>query len=126
MSGRSLGNDADALYKQKQKITKLEGELEELKSKLAKDADTFMKRMQKMEIASVKGRLCMISITKSEQFNVKDWNALYKYISRNKAFDLLHRRVSHPAYRDRIQAGKKVPGVETFTVYKPHITKRST
>ena len=37
-----------------------------------------------------------------------------QHISRTKAWHLLQRRVSDPAYRELLELGKKVPGVEPF------------
>lgn len=41
-----------------------------------------------------------------------DWSALYRFIESYRAYDLLQRRLSVGAVRDRIEAGEKVPGVE--------------
>ena len=54
---------------------------------------------------------------------VQDWEAFYKYVAKEGAFDLLQRRVNDSAYRARLDDQIKVPGVEPFGVVKLSITK---
>ena len=42
-----------------------------------------------------------------------DWDALYEHISDTKDFSLLHRRVSSTAFKERINQGDTVPGLQT-------------
>lgn len=44
--------------------------------------------------------------------DVIDWGALYKFIEKHRAYDLLQKRLSAGAARERIAAGEKVPGIE--------------
>lgn len=54
---------------------------------------------------------------------VKDWDAFWKYVYRNKASEFLQRRVSDGAIQERWDAGKQVPGVEPFQFVKFSLTK---
>jgi hypothetical protein len=45
---------------------------------------------------------------------VQDWKELYGYIIENKEFDLLHKRTSISAFRERWDAGLDIPGVQKF------------
>lgn len=54
---------------------------------------------------------------------VKDWPAFWTYVFRNKASEFLQRRISDGAIQERWDAGKKIPGVETFTYIKLSLTK---
>jgi len=49
--------------------------------------------------------------------SVVDWGKLDAYILRYKALDMLQRRVSSTAWRERMEAGKKVPGIDVYTKY---------
>lgn len=89
-------------------IKSLEGQIEELQSQL----------LEEMEAAGVdkfSGKLGTVSISTNVVANVEDWDALYPYIAKNKLWHLLQRRVSDPAYRELLDAGKKVPGVQPFS-----------
>ncbi len=89
-------------------VKSLEGQIEELQSQL----------LEEMEVAGVdkfSGKLGTVSISTNVVANVEDWDALYPYIAKNKLWHLLQRRVSDPAYRELLDAGKKVPGVQPFS-----------
>ena len=89
-------------------VKSLEGQIEELQSQL----------LEEMETAGVdkfSGKLGTVSISTNVVANVEDWDALYPYIAKNKLWHLLQRRVSDPAYRELLDAGKKVPGVQPFS-----------
>ena len=89
-------------------VKSLEGQIEDLQSQL----------LEEMEAAGVdkfSGKLGTVSISTNVVANVEDWDALYPYIAKNKLWHLLQRRVSDPAYRELLDAGKKVPGVQPFS-----------
>lgn len=89
-------------------VKSLEGQIEDLQSQL----------LEEMEAAGVdkfSGKLGTVSISTNVVANVEDWDLLYPYIAKNKAWHLLQRRVSDPAYRELLDAGKKVPGVQPFS-----------
>jgi hypothetical protein len=49
---------------------------------------------------------------------VTDWDALYKFIARNKYYHLLQRRLSTTSFTELWEQGKNVPGTEKFTKTK--------
>lgn len=46
--------------------------------------------------------------------SIADYRAFKAYVLRNKAVDLFQNRISKKAWQERIDSGKKVPGVEVF------------
>lgn len=65
-------------------------------------------------VESVRTGRATVSVKRSTVPQVQDWNALDAYIVKNKALDLLQRRVSVTAWRERVEAGKAVPGVVPY------------
>jgi hypothetical protein len=55
-----------------------------------------------------------ISTRKSIVASVTDWETFEDYIYENKALYLMQRRTSEPAYRELLESGIEVPGVEPF------------
>lgn len=58
------------------------------------------------------------SITDTVVAQVVDWDKFYRYISKNKAFYLLQRRVADKAWREEVidqRKGRLIPGTEKFT-----------
>lgn len=65
-------------------------------------------------ITQVKGGGLTASIGRSIVPMAKDWPAAYRYIHRHKAFHLLERRVHLTAWREEVEGGKAIPGIEPF------------
>lgn len=80
----------------------------------AKEAE-LIELMQAEGLEKAAGKTASVSLSKTIVASVSDWDQFYEYIRKNKFFHLLQRRVSDPAYRELVDAGKKVPGVEPFT-----------
>ena len=65
------------------------------------------------------------AITRTTVAQVTDWDEVYKYVKKTGEFDLLQKRMSDVAYRERLDAGKPVPGTEPFIVVNLSLTKSS-
>lgn len=63
------------------------------------------------------------SIARTTVPSVADWRLVDAWILKNKAVDLLQRRLSVSAWREYVAAGKVVPSVVEETVVKLHYTK---
>ena len=58
---------------------------------------------------------------------LKDYDKLAAFIYRNRALDMLQRRVAKGNWQDRLEArnGRPIPGVETFEKVTLNLRKRS-
>jgi len=45
----------------------------------------------------------------------KDWEAIYEYVKANDAFYLLYKQITSTAYRELLETGEEIPGVESYT-----------
>jgi hypothetical protein len=54
---------------------------------------------------------------------VEDWDTLYWHIHATSEWDLLHKRLSAAAVKERWELGEEVPGVGSFPVEKLSLTK---
>jgi hypothetical protein len=68
---------------------------------------------QGMEKASTKDGTASINETILPQ--VVDWDAFYEHILEERAMHLLQRRPAAAAYRELLEAGEVVPGIEPYT-----------
>lgn len=50
-------------------------------------------------------------IDKVTYYNPEDWDQIWAFIVKHKAYDLVHRRLGARAAADRFEAGVKIPGV---------------
>lgn len=92
------------------------------------DQETLMREhiiatFSKVDIDGAKGKTASCGIVRKNVPSVKDWGVLYEYIRKTKSFDLLQRRVHEGAWRERLENGKGVPGVEAFDVITLSLTK---
>jgi len=116
-----IGTQVDNLYKQKLKmeeqkkvIKKEELKLEKMKRKFDEKEMEIINTLPKEKINGVVGKFCKVELVTKEYPNVVSWDKLWSYILKNKAKDLLQKRVSAVAWKERKEDGKKIPGVVTF------------
>ena len=79
--------------------------------------------LPKSEASGVAGKLARVSRVIKQVPQIKDWSAFYAYIKKTGSFDLLQRRPGEAAIQERWDAGKVVPGVESFTVVTLSVSK---
>lgn len=59
----------------------------------------------------VQGELATAYFKPTETITVGDWNEVFKFVKAKGAFDILQRRLSLTALKNRIKAGEKIKGV---------------
>lgn len=92
-------------------IAERERDLRESKAALSEIDGQILSIMLRDGVESTKTTLGTVSIKRSTVPQVTDWPAVYDFIAQHQAFDLLQRRLSTTAWRDRADAGDVVPGV---------------
>ena len=68
-------------------------------------------RMQEQGLDKISNDICTISLKNEIVPDVEDWDALQQHVAETGEFELLHRRVSATAYREKVALGADVPGV---------------
>lgn len=121
--GPTMGSLIDAMWAAREEKRRLEAQVKEVSAKIDELQQQLMERMEAEGTDKAQGSKASVSISKNVVADVKDWNEFGAYILKNKLIHLLQRRVSDPAYRELLEAGKNVPGVEPFT--KHTLTVRS-
>lgn len=107
----SLGAEANKLERLRTRIRKMEAALKEEKHKFDELSIALRHRMVEEGVESIRGTQATASVGTRDVARIEDYNRLSTYIYKQKALDLFQTRVSIKALRDRIEAGKKVPGV---------------
>ncbi len=74
----------------------------------------LMATFKKSELKGATGSGIALSLTSTPCPSLEDWAAFYKYAKLKGNEDLLQHSVNTPAWRERIEAGKKIPGVKVF------------
>lgn len=110
----SLGALIDQMWAVREEKRKLEASVKELDDKLAELDASLQQRLAEDGLDKAAGAKASVSVTTSVIADVQDWDEFWKFILKHKFTHLLQRRVSDPAYRELLDAGKKVPGVQPF------------
>jgi hypothetical protein len=121
----TIGSDIDALFDLREKKRDLEAAIKDIDGKAADIESRLMETMELNGVDKSAGAKASVSITSTVTASVEDWDSFYEYIRKNKFFHLLQRRVSDPAYRELLDAGKKVPGVQPFVKKRLNLRVRS-
>jgi hypothetical protein len=120
---KTLGACADRVYEMRQKRLAAQKvvDLTEAEEKALKEH--IINTLPKSETTGVAGRLARVTVVTKQVPQVKDWDAFYKHVKKTGDFDLFQRSITKAAVEARWDAGKKVPGVEAFTVVSLSINK---
>jgi hypothetical protein len=123
-----LGPAIDLAYKLREARLayqrKTEAVLEKMRLEEKEVEAHIINSFNKDVIEGSKGKLATASISRLTVAEVKNWGRFYDWIAKNKAWEMLQRRVNDKAYRERLDAKQKVPGVEPFVLIKLSLTKR--
>lgn len=120
---KSLGACADLLYQMRTKRLEAVKAAAELKAEENRLKEHIINTLPKDSGGAVGKTHKVIVVTKTKQ-QVKDWDKFWVYVAKNKAWDLLQKRISDTAVQARIDDGKKLPGVEPFVVVDVSLTKK--
>lgn len=109
------GSVADRYYELMQRRLALNRE-----AALIEEEEKFLKawiidNLPMSNATGIAGSLCRVSVVPKKRPEVKDWDAFYEYIVKNRkkgAFALLNRAVNTKSVAEYWEAGVTVPGVE--------------
>lgn len=111
----TMGEMIDKMAETRDKKRVLESSIKELDGVIADLESQIMESMAAQGVDKMTGKLASVSITTNTVAQVEDWDAFLAYVYKMKFGHLLQRRVSDPAYRELLEQGKKVPGVQPFS-----------
>lgn len=120
---KTMGTCADRLFLLRQKRLDQKKVLDELEREEKALKEHIINNLPKSDASGVSGKLARVTIVKKPIPQVKDWDAFYKYVKRTNGFDLMQRRLSDAAIKERWEEGKKIPGVESFDVISVSMNK---
>jgi len=118
----NIGQLIDTRARLKKKVKAQEEKLAEMKVDLEEVEADIDDLMKEQGLTRAAGKLEQVSYSESWVPDITDWDQYYKFIKRTGAFDLLHKRPSVTAWRERYNQGKIVPGTEPKKITKLHFT----
>lgn len=55
---------------------------------------------------------------------IEDWNLFYDFVAKTGQFELLHKRLSSTAFRERWEAGEAIPGTSASTIWELSVRRK--
>ena len=87
--------------------------------------DYLLDTFKKDELDGASGHGLQVSLTRSTVPTLTDWDAFNKFAKLKGNDDLLNRAVNAAAWRERLNAGKDMPGVTPFQQVGLRVSKKS-
>jgi hypothetical protein len=120
---KTLALCADELYKTREARLAAQKAVDALQEKESAIKEHLINNLPKSDASGVAGKLARVTIVTKVIAQVKDWDVFYKYVKKTGAFDLMQRRLTDTAVKERWDNGKEVPGVEPFNAVTVSINK---
>ena len=123
MYPKTIGGCIDKLYKMKQRRIEAQRKVDDAKELESLLEQHIMERLHKDKLDGGKGGVATAAVMRRTVARVSDWPTVFKWVKANDAFDLIQKRINDGAFRERLEAGVKVDGVEPFEVESLSLTK---
>lgn len=120
---KTIGACSDLLYKLRAKRLVAQAAADKIKVNEELLKTHIINTLPKSEVTGVAGRFARVSISPKDVPQVEDWPLFYEYLLKSGEFDLLQRRLSDGAVKDRWDDGVVIPGVKKFRVITVSSTK---
>jgi len=104
-----------------------EGFAEQIKScneKLARIEADIMEQMANAGISKAASDKASCTMRQVTHPAIEDWDAFYKHVASTGEFELLHKRLSSAAFKERWEAGDVVPGTSSSSVWELSVVRR--
>jgi hypothetical protein len=115
---------ADLLYKVREARLALQRLAEYHQELETKISNFFIDTLPRTDTTGISGVIARVQINIKPIPQVEDWDKLYAYVIKHKAFELLQRRLGEKAINERLEAGEGARmGVTVMQIKKVSCTK---
>lgn len=84
---------------------------------------TIIAKLREGGMTGIGGKMGFIKMHESIEPIAQDWPATWAFIKANDAFELLHKRLTVTAVKERWEAGEEVPGVGRVPKFSLTVSK---
>lgn len=120
----TLGGLIDHLYKLRQKRLAKQKEADDMKERELALEGKLKADFKEADLDGARGKLATAGLKVDMQPTLEDWDRFIEYVDKNRAWDMLQKRLSTTAVRERLDAKLAVPGVGTVRLVKITLNKR--
>lgn len=123
---KSMGACADLYFAARTARLAADKHAADLKAEETRIANHIIDNMPK-DSTGAAGKSHRVQVVTKKKLRVvpEKWNDFYAWVAKNKAWDVLQKRISDKAIEERLQSPRppKIPGVETFNAVTVSLTK---
>lgn len=120
---KAMGACADRLFQLREKRLEDQKKVDAIEAEEKALKEHIIQTLPKSEASGVAGKIARVTVITKAVPQVKDWDVFYKHVKKTGEFELLQRRLTDTAIRERWDAGKQVPGVESFNAVTVSLNK---
>jgi len=120
-----IGVLIDSLYSLRQQRLELSKAVEAYKLQETALREQVLEQLDGLRLSKASGSLATCGVKETVEPYVEEWEKLFEYVRAENRFDLLHKRISAPAWRELRELGALVPGTSAITVRDVSLTKSS-
>lgn len=107
----ALANQRFQLREQKRE---LEAAVRDIEEELAENEQVLLAFAEELGLDKFSVGKLTFSVSNNVVGNVTDWDQVYAFIKEHDAFHLIQRRLANAAYKEILETGDGLPGVEPF------------
>lgn len=115
---QKLGSKIDAAFRALDKYRTAQAVADDLKRKADEMRDALLDEMKILKLDKASSALGTVSVSMVDVPQVQDWSQVHAWVIKNKAPELLQKRISTEAWRERVADGRPIPGVIKFVDVK--------
>lgn len=98
--------------------------IKEKTTKLGRLEGDIMKLMSEAGLSQAASDKASCTMKLSKHPAIKDWQQFYAYVANTGQFELLHKRLSSTAFRERWEAGEVIPGTEASDLWELTVRRK--
>jgi hypothetical protein len=110
-----INDKIDEMYMLRERKRGLEAQLKDCIAEIAECQTWLITRYKEVGTSTAKGALASATITETLVPQIEDWGQVQEWVMENDAIYLLHRRISSGPWKELMDAGTEVPGIEPYT-----------
>ncbi len=124
---KTIGEEIDDLFELREKYYAAKKIADDLYTQVQEGQNVIYEHMEENKLDKASGTKATVSLKESVIAHVKDWDKVYNFILRNKAFHLMQKRIADAAFRELVELrkGRQIPGIEPFTKKGINLRRRS-
>jgi hypothetical protein len=114
----------DEFVATKNKREELQNEVKSCTEKMGRLEADIMALMSQAGINQAASEKASCTMRQATHPVIEDWQTFYAYVAETKQFELLHKRLSSQAFRERWEAGEPIPGSSMSKVWELSVRRK--